>query len=183
MDRGGPRESDVDPTPIAHFRTKFNIEKHLLAVAGKMDYTIIRPVGFMDNFTPDYLGAAMSSILRLNGETTKFQLVSTKNIGDLAGLAFQKREDYAGQCISFAGDILDWKEMNELFKKVTGSQAPTTYGYVASILRWMLKIQMDWFRDYGFKADVEDCRQLLPDLLSFEDWLRQESNFSKVVHK
>jgi uncharacterized protein YbjT (DUF2867 family) len=180
VDRGGPQDSDQNATPIAHFITKFNIEKHLLATAGDMQYTIIRPVGFMDNFTPDFYGAAMSSMLKLNGEESRFQLVCTKNIGDVAGLAFQRQEEFAGRCISLAGDDLSWKDMDEIFKRVTGAGAPTTYGIVGSALRWMLSVQMDWFRDLGFGADVEECKMLLPGLLGFEQWLREESGFSKI---
>lgn len=32
-ERGGPEKSDVDGTPVAHFRSKFNIENHLKSVA------------------------------------------------------------------------------------------------------------------------------------------------------
>ena len=55
-DRGGPAKSDKDPTVVPHFITKFNVEKHLIAKAAKspqrMMWTILRPVSFMDNFTP-----------------------------------------------------------------------------------------------------------------------------------
>lgn len=177
VDRGGPKHSDENATPISHFITKFNIEKHLQATAGAMKYTIIRPVGFMDNFTSDFFGAAMSSMLRLNGEQSRFQLVSTRDIGNVTGLAFAKEEEFIGRCISLAGDELSWAELNEVFQKVTGMPAPTTYWIVGVTLRWMLRVQMNWFRDFGFDADIEECKRLLPGLLGFEQWLIEESGF------
>lgn len=183
VERGGPEKSDIDPTPIPHFISKFNIEKYLLATAVQMEYTIIRPVGFMDNFTPDFFGSAMSSILKLNGVHNRFQLVSAKDIGNLAGLAFQTPADLKGKRISLAGDDLSWAEMDDIFKAVTGSGAPTTYHFIGYALRWALSNQMDWFRDVGFGANVEDCRKLVPGLLGFEKWLREESGFQGLAKR
>ena len=47
VDRGGDK-SPQTPTPIAHFATKLEIEKHLIETSGAMNWTILRPVTFMD---------------------------------------------------------------------------------------------------------------------------------------
>ena len=50
VDRGGDEKSFDNPTPIPHFISKANIEKHLVEkakVAG-MNWCILRPVAFMD---------------------------------------------------------------------------------------------------------------------------------------
>jgi uncharacterized protein YbjT (DUF2867 family) len=47
VDRGGDNSSQ-NKTPIPHFATKLEIEKHLLENAKTMKWTILRPVTFMD---------------------------------------------------------------------------------------------------------------------------------------
>jgi len=60
--------SDEDPTEVAHFASKFRIERHLKQAAAKIsgdariDWTIIRPVAFMENLTPDFLGKAFATM-------------------------------------------------------------------------------------------------------------------------
>lgn len=52
-DRRG-KNSDNDATNVPHFISKYNIEKHLESKCsgdGKMQYTILRPVAFMENMT------------------------------------------------------------------------------------------------------------------------------------
>jgi uncharacterized protein YbjT (DUF2867 family) len=48
VDRGGDEKSWVTKTPVSHFQTKYEIEHHLRDNAGKMGWTILRPVAFMD---------------------------------------------------------------------------------------------------------------------------------------
>ena len=53
VDRKG-KNSDNDATNVPHFISKHNIEKHLESKCpsgGKMRYTILRPVAFMENLT------------------------------------------------------------------------------------------------------------------------------------
>ena len=60
-DRGGAKSSS-DPTNIPHFISKFRIEKHLQekVQGSNIDYSIFRPVAFMENFTNDFPGKAFS---------------------------------------------------------------------------------------------------------------------------
>jgi uncharacterized protein YbjT (DUF2867 family) len=49
VERGGEDQSYENPTPIPHFISKHRIEHHLVEKAGdKMQWTILRPVAFMD---------------------------------------------------------------------------------------------------------------------------------------
>ena len=71
-------KGDTDPTPVPHFQSKFNIEARLKEVSATsgMKWTIIRPVAFMENLTPDFFGKAFATMWGLNGENQKLQLVS-----------------------------------------------------------------------------------------------------------
>lgn len=50
VDRGGDEKSPDNATPIPHFISKYNVEKHLMEKAKDtgMDWCILRPVAFMD---------------------------------------------------------------------------------------------------------------------------------------
>lgn len=66
VDRGGPVASDKTPTDIPHFASKHRLEKYLqeqiAAKGSKMQWTILRPVAFMDNLTPDFMGKGFTSM-------------------------------------------------------------------------------------------------------------------------
>ena len=47
-DRGGPENSEVDPTSVPQFITKFIVENHLKQ-QNAMSWTILRPSSFMEN--------------------------------------------------------------------------------------------------------------------------------------
>jgi uncharacterized protein YbjT (DUF2867 family) len=49
VERGGDDKSFDNPTPVPHFISKYNIEKHLVEKAKeKMDWCILRPVAFLE---------------------------------------------------------------------------------------------------------------------------------------
>ena len=182
-DRGGPERSDIDGSMVPHFRSKFNIENHLKNVAGKdgMSWTIIRPVAFMDNLSPDFIGKGFATMWKLNGVDSKLQLVSSKDVGKVAAKVFQNPKEFKGRALSLATDEVTWKQANETFRRVTGSDMPTTYDLTGRILSWafheQLGIMFKWFVDVGFGADMKEFERTVPNLLTFEAWLKNESGF------
>ena len=187
-ERGGPANSDRDGTVVAHFRSKFNIENHLKSVAREhagMDWTIIRPVAFMDNLSNDFLGRAFATMWRQNGMERKLQLVSSVDIGVLAADAFKHEQEYAGKAISLATDELTPREAEEIFKNVFGREMPRTYDFLGRMIKWLaheqLGVMFKWFVDVGFGADVKEYPRKFPEMRNFEKWLREQSKFQKVA--
>jgi uncharacterized protein YbjT (DUF2867 family) len=84
VDRGGPAISENNPTEVEHYASKHRIERHLKGNAAGlgMGWTILRPVAFMDNFTPDVRGKGVLSMWEGLGDKG-LQLISTHNIGVL----------------------------------------------------------------------------------------------------
>ena len=180
VDRGGS-ESDKNPTTIPHFISKHLVEQHLRRhVAGTdMSYTILRPVAFLDNLTPDVIGRGFAAMWANMGDR-KLQLVATKDIGVFAAAAFADPEKYKNQAISLAGDELTQAEGNEIFSQVFGRSMPASYGFVGSFFQWMmpeLGTMFQWFVDAGYKADIAECKRLNAGMLDMETWLREESKF------
>jgi uncharacterized protein YbjT (DUF2867 family) len=184
-ERGGQERSDRDSTLVKHFISKFNIEKHLQAVAGStsggMQWTIIRPVAFMDNMTPDFLGRAFVAMWRLNGMDTKLQLVSSRDIGILAADVFKKPDEYVGRSISFATDELTPREAEVIFRRAVGKELPSSYSVTGRLIKLVLREQLgqmfDWFKEVGFGADPKEFRDKFPEMQSFERWLEESSGW------
>ncbi|KAK8130027.1 hypothetical protein PG999_002407 [Apiospora kogelbergensis] len=94
VDRGGDASSWENPTEIAHFKSKHEIEVRLRdlcssapsspAEDGKpqVKYTILRPVAFMDNLNPGSLfGPVFASMWATMPAEQPLQLVSVRDIG------------------------------------------------------------------------------------------------------
>ena len=106
--------------------------------------------------------------------TKKMQLVAAQDIGWFGAQALLRPKDYAGRCISLAGDALTFKEANEIFKKKFGRNIPTTYSLVVSSLLLALKplgSMFKFFENASHAADISSLRKERPELLSFEQWL------------
>jgi uncharacterized protein YbjT (DUF2867 family) len=183
-ERGGPVNSDRDGTVVAHFRSKFNIENHLKSVASQhagMNWTIIRPVAFMENLSNDFLGRAFATMWRQNGMDRKLQLVSSVDIGVLAAEAFKNEQEYAGKAISLATDELSPREAEQIFKAVFGKDMPRTYDFLGRTIKWaaheQLGVMFKWFVDVGFGANPKEFTTRYPEMRGFEPWLREQSQF------
>jgi uncharacterized protein YbjT (DUF2867 family) len=191
VDRGGSNSIN-EPTNIPHFISKHKVEEHLLATLNDPDknkqgmtYTLLRPVAFYDNLTPDFMGKAFAAMWSNMGNV-KLQLVGTRDIGIFAALAFSNVESdpetYRNKAISLAGDELTQAEGSQVFEKVYGKKMPSTFGLVGSMIEYMVKemgTMFKWFKDVGYKADIAENKRLNPSMRNFETWLREESKFNE----
>ena len=183
VDRGGPAKSDQDPTVVPHFITKFNVEKHLIQKAAqspqRMMWTILRPVTFMENFTPDFLGKLMGRIMSNNG-AVRIQLISTKDIGKVGARAFEEPERHHGRAITLAGDSLNFAEVNEIFREEVGRSAPIAPALLITLALFFqddIKKMSQWFQAGGYAGDTGYIRKETPGLMDFRTWLRTESKW------
>jgi len=176
-DRGGDRSND-DATYVPHFASKHRIEKHLQASG--MDWTILRPVAFFENLTPDFLGKAFTTMWQQLGER-RLQLISTKDVGKVAAEVFLNAEAWKGKAVSLAGDELNQREAAKIFKEEMGREMPETYGFVGSAIKVVLKEQLglmfQWFTGPGFGADIGRMRKTFPYMEDFRTWLKHTSKF------
>ncbi|KAJ9133426.1 NmrA-like family protein [Pleurostoma richardsiae] len=187
VDRGGESSSE-SPTDIPHFRSKHLIEQHLMNstrnAGGNMDWVILRPVAFMENFTDDFLGRAFLTAWRQAVKDKPLQLVAVSDIGFFGAQAFLYPEQYRGRGISLAGDEMTLDQLAKVFKEETGKDVQFTNSIVGSLLMWAVKDfgrMFKWFYDVGYGADIKTLREMHPGLKDFRTWLRQESQFSKLT--
>lgn len=183
VDRGGER-SDTNETNIPHFASKHRIEQYLKEKTEngtKMPYTILRPVAFMDNLTPDFMGKGFTAMV--NGLGAKpLQLISTRDIGLFAARAFNNPAAYKNRSIALAGDELNVDQIRKTFKDTMGSDVPETYMFVGSFIKFMSKemgTMFAWFKEEGYGADIPALRKEEPRLQTFSQWLKESSAFAK----
>ncbi|KAI0468327.1 hypothetical protein F4859DRAFT_524585 [Xylaria cf. heliscus] len=182
IERGGDKASWSNPTPIPHFRTKYNIEHHLREATAqgtpgeKMGWTILRPVAFMDNFAPGFQTKLFMTALHNWLGNKPMQLVASHDIGVFAAKAFTDPKNWNHKAIGIAGDELNFDEMSEWFQLVTGQPAPATFSFLGSALTFLvpeLRLMIGWFSSDGYRADIKACRADYPELLTFGKWLEK----------
>lgn len=186
-DRHGD-DANTKTTNIPGFISKYHIEHYLREQCDEkksMTYTILRPVSFMDNFTGDFQGRVSLTVWKVViPKKVPMQLIAVKDIGEFALLAFQNpmAAEFHNTALSLAGDEITFDEAAREFKKRTGKDIPTTLGLVAHGVLLMLKevkLMFEYFGRERCAADIELCRKLRPEMLTWGDWLDQESDWKK----
>lgn len=177
--------ADSDPTNVPHFIAKYNVEQHLSknAASNGMTWTILRPVAFFENLTPDFFGKVFGSSMHIL--VKKLQMIATSDIGWFATQAFLKadQEDYRNKSIGLAGDELSFAEMKRIFEERTGEALPTTYTFMAKLIQWLAHdfgSMFKWFDNVGFGVDVASLRERNPGIKDFGTWLETESAWKKA---
>jgi uncharacterized protein YbjT (DUF2867 family) len=163
-------------TAIPHFDSKWEIEQYLRALG--LPTTIQRPVFFMDNFltysSPRMVGGTLTLALPLP-PTKPLQMIATDDIGAFATLVFENPDELIGHAIEIAGDELTMLEVATALGRVTS--LPTRY--VQMPLAEVRKVDpetalmFEWFSTQGYRADIPALRARLPQLMTFEAWLRK----------
>ncbi|KAH8729016.1 hypothetical protein GQ44DRAFT_608000 [Phaeosphaeriaceae sp. PMI808] len=175
VDRGGNQRSFENTTPIPHFQTKYEIEKHLLGKAGKsgeiMGWTILRPVAFMDNLVPGFPTKVFLAALRDTLQGKPLQWVSVEDIGMFGAKAFIEHEKWNARAEGLAGSEMTMDEMSECFKRTIGSPWAVTE----------VNLMITWFATEGYGVNVGKLKKEEPKLCDFETWLRERSDWKSQV--
>ncbi|KAF2667899.1 NAD(P)-binding protein [Microthyrium microscopicum] len=181
VDRGGTQSAHT-PTPVAQFSSKHDIEQHLMSHTGAMKYVILRPTTFMENLTPDIKGTTWSSAYKHIMKTKPIHLISTHDIGRVAGTIFLDPEKYANTAISLVGDKLTFAQADAIFKEKTGTNMKVM-GIVPFSLVMLglseLRTMFKWFPANPEGLDVGRCREEW-GLMSWGEWVERESGFKMV---
>lgn len=184
-DRGGEK-SDNDPTDVPHFISKYDIEQHIYekTKTSDMTWTILRPVAFFENLTPNFFGKVFATSIEMSlRRDQKLQMISTSDVGYFAARAFLKPDEYKNRQLSLAGDELTFDQFKAEFEKTTGQTLPTTYTFITRIIHWLSKdfgYMFRWFRNAGFGADIAAVKKINPDMKTFSTWLKEESQFKTL---
>ncbi|RAO71716.1 uncharacterized protein BHQ10_007728 [Talaromyces amestolkiae] len=188
-DRGGPQKSEADPTFVKNFAAKYAIEKHLQKLAAGnnkqgMTYSILRPVTFFENMTPDINGKGFARMWEQMGSRKPLQLVSTRDIGRVAAMAFLDPGKYRNVALTLVGDELTQSEAEVIFQEVTGGEhMPMIPCPVGSAVKFFKKDTVGdmfrWFEENGYGGDVGWCREEFSGMMDYRTWLLERSAFAQ----
>lgn len=184
-DRGGDGASDSNPTTVDHNAAKLRIEQYLKekAESHSITWTILRPVSFMDNFSPDLMGKVFAGLFAGIGEKP-VQLISLHDVGRFGAMALLEPDRFKDRAIGLAGDELNSSQLKTIFQNTMGYELPQTYGFVGPLIRTLFKEvrdMMGWLKTDGFKVDIPALRAAFPsvDIQDFSTWLKVSSQFKK----
>jgi uncharacterized protein YbjT (DUF2867 family) len=163
-------------TGLAHFESKWRIEQHVRELG--IPYTIFRPVWFMENWEGPFLRPFILSgtlTLPLDPEVN-FQQIAVDDVGGIAAMAFEHRDDWLGREVDIASDEGPISEVVETFARVIGR--PVAYHQVPwdeyrKAAGEEYHDMFRWFQDVGYDADIPPLRKEYPQLTSFEQYLRR----------
>ncbi|MDX1744827.1 MAG: NmrA/HSCARG family protein, partial [Halobacteriales archaeon] len=109
--------ADAD-SGIPHLESKWAIEQHVHEM--DVDWTILRPVYFMQNFmwNAEEIGDGYLSMPL--DEDVELAMVHAHDIGQAAAMAFAEPEAYVGETINLVGDSLTLEEMAGTISEAMG---------------------------------------------------------------
>jgi uncharacterized protein YbjT (DUF2867 family) len=166
--------ADLD-SGVPHFETKWAVENHLRALG--LSLTVVRPVYFYENFSGWALqpqGDGFSLAMPLSPDTP-LQAVAADDIGAFVALAFDAPAEWVGREFELAGDERTLPE----YARAIGADLGRSVEYVQ--LPWEalrersedLYRMYDFFERVGYQADIDALRDIRPELMNFDQWLRE----------
>jgi len=158
---------------VDHFRDKKAIEDKLKATG--ISYTILRPAAYMDEFAHPKTIKFIIGMLRLYmSDQQRFQLIAIEDIGRFVAMAFKQRSRLENQALEIAGDDVTIEKLLDKIEAVKQVRIKP-YRIPKFFLYFMPSVAKQMFQFYaddGWQADLKYLREINPELLSFEDWLK-----------
>lgn len=181
--------------PVEHFYSKYKIEEYI--IESGLSWTVIRPVGFMEVVPPPGIGRFffLSAMAALMGNT-KQRYVACKDIGKANAIALLNPERFNGKVVTIAGQVADVDELQSALEKGEGEKGwgriwlprwviirLTPHHYrqmfdvsITCVNRLIANFGQWLYYENCQPGSVEETRELIPDLLSIEDWAREQKD-------
>jgi uncharacterized protein YbjT (DUF2867 family) len=164
---------------VGHFETKAEIESYIRKLG--LPATIIRPVGFMENYYIPQLEKQLvkGRLLTPIRAEKPLQTIAADDIGQFIALAFAQPDRFIGLELEIAGSELTTPEAAEVFARVLGRRM-TIHRLPILMVRMSLGKEwaqmFKWLDKHGFQADIPALRRDYPEvtLTSLEEWLIRE---------
>jgi uncharacterized protein YbjT (DUF2867 family) len=161
---------------IPYYESKARIEEHIHAVG--LPASILRPVSFMDNFAtynrPVLRDGELVVSVAVQSELA-MQLISVRDIGAFAAIAFDRPDHFLGRTVEIAGDVLTPPEIAETFGRVCGLPARFRQTPIEEIRAFdeQLAQMFTFFNEHPSElSDLSQLRAEHPGLMRLETWLR-----------
>lgn len=161
-------------TGIPHFDTKFEIEKEL--EKSGLNYTVIAPVFFMDNFlAPWFLpGLQKGKLMMALPSQRPLQQVAAVNIGEMVAAVIERGQKMYRRRIDIAGDSLSGVDAARIISEL--ARLPVEYIEIplSDIKKESedMAIMYEWFDRVGYSVDMKALHKEFGEIkwLTFHDF-------------
>ncbi|MEV6768141.1 NmrA/HSCARG family protein [Nocardia sp. NPDC051030] len=161
---------------IEYYDAKEHIEAYIRSL--NLPATMLRPVSFMDNFAtynrPQRHGDELVLALAVDPDVP-MPLIAIEDIGKFAAIAFDRPEEFLGQAVGLAGDVLTPNQIAETLGRHAGLPARAVQVPIEQIRAFDEQVakMFAYFNEHPANAfDVEALRAAHPDLMTLETWLQ-----------
>ncbi len=154
-------------TGLQHFDSKGEIEVYL--VDSGLDYTIVRPVEFLDNLRYSRDAIMSGRFVDPRDTGSSHQWIAASDIGFFVGEAFDYPDIWVGSAKGIAGVEMTLAEFVAALSEVTGDDVQhiqidwddheTAFGAEISEM-------VRWFDEKGYSVDVTGLRSRYPGLMT-----------------
>jgi uncharacterized protein YbjT (DUF2867 family) len=163
-------------TGIPHFKSKYEIENFIKSI--DLNYTIIRPTYFMENFlNPQMLSKINEGILALPMIPERnLQMISIETIADFVVYILEHRERFLKQTIDIASDSITGNEVANILSEINGHKIDyirLNYDQISSRSDYVIKMYK-WLNEIGFDVDIQSLHKRYPEIswLRFNEWAK-----------
>lgn len=161
-------------TGIPHFDSKWEVEQYLHE--SELDWTIIRPVEFMDNWGWSLDNFKAGKLIDPRAPASSHQWIAAHDIGFFVAEAFDNPDDWIGLTQEIAGDELTIEELRSALSEAFGREVehvrPTWAEFEAQAGE-EIAVMYRWFEDEGYDVDVGALRQRYPQLQTAAGFLSE----------
>lgn len=165
------------PTGVGSWDSKLTVAQRLRERG--LPLTVLRPMAFMELMTDRgyYPHIAVWHVMpRLMGASRPVGWLCTDDLGRIAARVFADPARWVGADLSLASDVRSIDECREIWRQVTGRR-PTGWPMPAWLFERFVGTDLTtmwrWLRTEDFQPTTETARQILPDALTVETWLRR----------
>jgi uncharacterized protein YbjT (DUF2867 family) len=170
-------------TGSPHFETKVEVEEHLRSSG--LQYTILRPVFFMENWQRKFGESIRNGQLQQPlSPTTNLQMVAVDDIGAFAALAFEHPSKWKNRTFSLAGDELSMRQIADAFSRVAARDVKyvqVSWDQFEKNMGQELTVMYRWFEKKGFHFNIEEMQREYPATLTFDRWAEAYWNTTAVA--
>jgi len=173
--------ADSCPKNVQHIASKWDIEQYLST--SSLNYTIIRPSAFMDNFNDplNYNPLKKGKASMLTYEYARVPSVSCRDIGKASEAIFSNIPKYQGRTIELVKDYYAGNDVAAALTKVSG--VPCVYKVsvpkcIQALFLTDLHHMCQWFETNNIKLPLEGLAELVPDAWSYENYFTSVGQFS-----
>lgn len=160
---------------LPHFDSKAEIEAYL--VDSGLQYTILRPVEFLDNLRYQYDEIMSGRFVDPRDSGKSHQWIAARDIGFFAGEAFDHPADWTGTAKEIAGVEMTLAEFVATLSNVSGvnvQYVQVDWDEFEVEVGAEMSDMTRWFDADGYSVDVVGLRARYPELKTLEDYLLAE---------